>query len=263
MSEQPNDALYVYGIIRTGGNESSWGCLGLENNQVFILSAGELNILVHKCKAKAYVSEYPEKIKELIVEHNNVLEEAGKGFGNVLPFSFNTIVQGKNGKSAEDDLKEWLKERQDKFKQLLDHVNGKREYGIAFFYDRKKWIDEIRAQASYPIGKTAGINYLLKGKQEYEIKDNLIRKIQRRMQEVHDAIKPKVCEIKIVQPKVRLMNKEEDLLMNISILANEQELNEVKQFLSKNMNQEDYRFIGPFPPYSFVISNEASVDKNG
>lgn len=261
MPEQLNNALYVYGITKE--NEHNWICLGLERNQVFIIPAGELNVLVHKCEAKPYAPKDPKKIKELVVKHNDVLEQAIKSFGSVLPFSFNTIVQEKDGKTAEENLKGWVKKEEEKFIQLFEKVNLRKEYGIKFFYDRKKWIEEIGAQSIPLSGKSEGINYLLKGKQETEIKDKLIKKINGKRQEIFNAIKLKVQEIEIAQPKIKLMEEERDLLMGLSILANKQEFNEVKQYLLENRNQRDYRFAGPFPPYSFVIIDGINAGENG
>lgn len=255
MPEQLNNALYVYGVIEGKGNEHNWACKGLECNQVLLLSEGKLKALVHKCEAVPYIPKDPEKIKELVIAHNNVLEKAAENFGGVLPFSFNTIAKEKDGKSAEENLKNWLKKEENNLKQCWEKIKERKEYGIKFFYDRKKWIKKIKMQTNGPIGKSSGINYLLKGKQEYEIKDKLIKKINEKKQEIFDAIKTKVQEIKNVQPKVKLM-EERDLLLCISILANEKQFNEVKQYLQENINEEDYRCAGSFPPYSFVDSVE-------
>lgn len=253
MQEQSNTALYVYGIVikENQPNEIFIG-FGLEGNHVFLLSEGKLKAIVHKCKAKPYAPKDPEKIKELVVAHNNILEKAIESFGAALPFSFNTIIQEKDGKSAAQNLKDWLKKEEKNLEQSWEKVKGVKEYGLRFFYDRKKWIEEIKAQTISPGGKSSGINYLLKGKQDYEIKNKIINKINEKKQEIFDKIKNKVQEIKNVEPKTELMEEKRDLLLCVSVLANGQQFGEVKQFLWKSMDNEDYRCAGPFPPYSFV-----------
>lgn len=253
MQEQPNNALYVYGIvIKENQSNLRFIGLGLEGNWVFLLSEGKLRALVHECKAEPYAPKDSEKIKELVVAHNNILEKAMESFGGVLPFSFNTIIQEKDGQSAAQNLRNWLKKEEKGLEQSWEKVKGMKEYGIRFFYDRKKWIEEIKAHTNSPSGKSSGINYLLKGKQEYEIKDKVIKKINEKKEEIFDKIKTKVQEIKNVQPKTELMKEKRDLLLCVSVLANEQQFDEAKQFLQGNMDEEDYGCAGPFPPYSFV-----------
>lgn len=250
MQEKLYNALYVYGVIKT--EESSWPCTGLEGNQVLIISGGKLKALAHPCEAKLYAPADLENIKKMIIEHNNVLGTAMESFGSVLPFAFNNIIREKEGKSAEENLKDWLRKEEKSFEQLLEKIKGRKEYGIKFFYNRKEWIKEIRAQSGTISEKGSGISYLLKGKQEFEIKDKLIKRLNEKRQELFNAANSKVNEIKIAQPKVKLIEDKKDLLVAVSVLANNQEFDELKQFLQNNISQEDYQCAGPFPPYSFV-----------
>lgn len=244
-------SLYVYGVIEAE-EKPKWTGTGINNEQVFIISEGKMGALVHRCKAEPYIPKYAKEAQELVIAHNNVLEKAAKGFGGVLPFSFDTIIQEKEGRSAEENLKNWLKEEAKRIEQSWERIRGMNEYGIRIFYDRKRWVEGIRLQNKNISKKGDGINYLLKRKQDYEAKDMVINKIKERRQEIFDKIKAKVKEAKIVESDIKLMEEKRDALMNISLLATEQQFKEVEQFLQENISKEDYRCAGPFPPYSFV-----------
>ena len=71
-----SNALYIYGIVKNGLNFKYNG-IGINGESVYTLKQGDFSALVHDCEEKPYISEDPNKIKELILIHNNILN--GKG----------------------------------------------------------------------------------------------------------------------------------------------------------------------------------------
>lgn len=260
-------ALYVYGIV-VKENPADWKEAGIENNQVFAVSLGKLHALVHRCEAKAYQSNNVEKVKEWVLAHNNVLEKAKENFGAVLPFSFDVIVQEKHGKNAEENLKEWLGKEEKKIEQLWIKIKDKEEYALKFFFDHKKWFDEIKAKDNNNSSVNStnekngdGISYLLKERQKSEIKDKVIKRIINKREELFKEIKAKVQEIEVIKPKVRLFEEKRDVLLCLSVLADKKQFHQVKEYLQKNMDKEDYQYAGPYPPYSFMESLDGESGK--
>ncbi len=240
------NSLYLYGIIKA--EEPNWADAGTGKKQIFIISEGKLGALAHLCDGGPYAPKNLAEVKELILAHNNVLEKAARAFGGVLPCSFNTVIQEKEGKTSEENLRNWLKAEAGKIELLWERVKGAGEYGIRIFYDRKKMAGKTEPQNE----KNQGINYLLEKKREYQAKNILIGKIKDKKSETFDKIKAKVKEAKIVQ-SAEFIKEEKDILLNISVLANGEQIGEVRQYLQESAGEDGYRLVGPFPPYSFAL----------
>ena len=163
-----NNAFYVYGIVKSG-LDSDLNEEGLIGKKVYLLSTGKFSAIVHECEEKAYTNENPEKIKEMIIAHNRILDKAMKDFAGVIPLSFNTIIKsGEN--SARFNLKKWLSDDEEKLEKLWSKVKGKKEYGIRAYYDQEKLLQETSADKEIKKieknmeGKAEGLRYLLQGK---------------------------------------------------------------------------------------------------
>ncbi len=252
MQEGSNNALYVYGIV-IGENRPDWSSIGIDDNQVFLSNMGEIKALVHRCNTRPYNSESPEKVKEMVLSHNAVLENAGEMFNGILPFSFNTIIHEKENKSAEENLKDWMGKEEKKLKQIWKKIEGMKEYGLKFFYEPEKLIPEPEEQKSDNLnGKGDGIRYLLKAKEAYQRKDNLIRKVEEKRQEILNIIQTQIKDVKICQPRIKLLEEKKDLLLSVSVLCNEQQFDDVKKIFERSLDSEDYVYTKSFPPYSFM-----------
>ena len=164
----PNNAFYVYGIVKFGVDMDLYG-EGLKGKEVYLISGEKFSALVHECKEKVYTDENPEEIKELIVAHNKILDQAMKDFEGVIPLSFNTIIK-KGKSSARFNLKKWLEDDQERLEQVWDKVKGKKEYGIRVYYDKERGLREVSVTAEIKElekgaeGETPGLRYLLQGK---------------------------------------------------------------------------------------------------
>src|SRR3989344_6679326 len=107
----PNNALYLYGIVKS--YDKNWKARGIKGNNIFLINNEEFSAIVHTCDEKPYISDDPAEIKDLILAHNEVLDKAINDFGGVIPLSFNTIIKTsaseKDKRSSEENLKNWLK----------------------------------------------------------------------------------------------------------------------------------------------------------
>ena len=105
----PNEALYLYGIVKNA-YDIDWAMQGIDRKPVFTVTEGGLSAMVHELGEKPDLPTDVVKVKEQIIAHNEVLSKAMEDFGGVAPLKFGTVIVSKNGKSASDNLKEWLKE---------------------------------------------------------------------------------------------------------------------------------------------------------
>lgn len=250
-----DNALYVYGIVKF---EFDLGLRskGINGKGVYLMEGGKFSALVHDCEGKPYTSEDPNKIKELIIAHNKVLDIAMRNYGGAIPLHFNTII--KKGKiSAQYNLKKWLEDDEDRLEKIWDKVKGKREYGIRVYYDRDKLIHESRKglevrEMNILKGKGQGLTYLLRGKIKSEVNEILQKKINKFKQHFYKDIKKIIDDIVVNVSRIAI-DEEKDLLLSVSILINEEQIDDVKEVLRRKEEEGLLSNLsGSFAPYSFV-----------
>jgi len=257
-----NNALYIYGIIKS--YDKNWKENGMKGNNVFLINEGEFSAIVHCCNEKPYNPANPDEIKDLIMTHNEVLDKSMKDFGAVIPLSFNTIIKTSNKKTAEENLRNWLKDNEEDLINIWNQVNGKEEYGIRIYYEKEKLLkkikefDKIKQLQQKTQIESAGIAYLLKGKIKDETNQIAQKQIFEYKQKFYDDIKNLVSDIVINQSKI-LLDEEKDLLFSISILVNKEQIQKVKSYL---INSNFYfNIAGAFAPYSFVNTQKSLISE--
>lgn len=256
----PDTALYVYGIAKFGF-ELDWKEAGIEGKNVYTVSEDGFSALVHSCEEKPYMSEDPDKIKELIIAHNRVLDRAIKCFDGVIPLHFNTIIK-KGENSPQEHLKKWIKDTKEKLEKAWDKIEGREEYGIRIYYDKEKLMQEVSSSREIENiqsqeGKGLGLNYLLQSKAKTEINEIVWDKVNELKSKFYGDIKNVAANLKI-NPSRIFIDEEKDLLLSLSILLDKQQINKIKRCLEQKADEDfSFQLTGPFAPYSFV-ENEAA-----
>ncbi len=251
-----NNAFYVYGIVKFG-IDLELNEKGLAGKEVYLISHGKFGALVHDCIDKPYTDEDPEKIKELIITHNQILDKAMGDFEGVIPLSFNTIIKG-GGNSARANLKKWLDDDEERLEKLWNKVKGKKEYGIRIYYDKDNLLREVSDDEDVKkieknmAGKTPGLSYLLQGKAKSKKQEIFQNKTNELKKKFYEEIKKAAEEIAINPSRISL-EEEKELLLGLSVLIEEKKADKIKEIL-KEKEQEGFSFhlAGPFAPYSFV-----------
>lgn len=251
----PNNALYVYGIVK--GLDPEWKNIGLNRENVYTINQGKFSALVHDCGEKPYISEDPAKIKELIITHNMILNRAMENFGGVIPLSFNTIIK-KGEDSSQDNLKKWLNDNKERLEKKWNKIANKKEYGIRIYYEKSKLIQEasnnieIKEIEENLQRKSKGLSYLLQQKTKSKTNEIAQKKIIQFKQKFYGDIKKLTDNIKVNISRISI-DEEKDLLCSLSILVDRQKISEIKQVLEKKTsNGFSFQLAGPFAPYSFV-----------
>ena len=257
----PDDALYVYGIVKLGF-DLDWREAGIEGKNVYTISECGFSALVHDCEEKPYMSEDPNKIKELIIAHNKILDRAINHFDGVIPLHFNTIIK-KGGNSSQYNLKKWLNNNKERLEKTWDKIKGRGEYGIRIYYDKEKLIEEVSNSEEIKDietnreGKGAGLSYLLQSKAKTKINEIGWDKVNGFKKKFYDDIKKVTANLKITPSRI-FIDEEKDLLVNLSVLADNQQINKIKGFLEQKIgNGFSFQLVGPFAPYSFVENETA------
>lgn len=250
-----NNALYVYGIVKSGLNLKYIG-KGLYGVNVYTIGEGKFSALVHDCEEKPYNSEDPNKIKELIISHNNILNIGIEDFGGVIPLHFNTIIKNSDN-SSRHNLKKWLNADKERLEKIWDKVKGKKEYGIRIYYNKDKLRQKVcdskeikEAEVSLE-GKGKGLSYLLQEKAKSKINELVQNRINKLKQRFYNNIK-KITEDTNLNNSRIFINEEKDLLLSLSVLTDKQQTDKIIKILDKKRNYFSFQLAGPFAPYSFV-----------
>jgi len=252
-----SEARYLY-CIADSSEELNLGKIGIDESQVYTIPYQDMSAVVHNCNAEPYKSEQKEQIKAWIISHQKVVDTASEKFGTVLPTSFDTIIKGDQGKSPEENMKDWLKDNHENLKQKMDKVKGRAEYGVQIFWEPKligekltNENEEIQRINQQIKKKGAGAAYLYRQKIENILKKEVEKKADAIFKGFYERIKIGVDDIRVEKTK---STSGGEMLMNLSCLANKfqaknlgvalEEINKLKGF--------SVRFTGPWPPYSFV-----------
>ena len=256
----PQSAMgrYLYCVVEAG-EKMSFGKIGIEGNEVYTIPYEELSTVVHNCPAEPYKSEDKEIMKNWIMVHQSVIDQALERFGTVLPLGFDTIIQGNETTSPEENMKNWLKQDYDNLKRKIEKISGKAEYGVQVFWDPKiiaknviEESPEIKKLNEEIRSKPKGIAYMYKQKLEDLVKKEMEGKADQDFKEFFERIKPYADDLKV--EKTKKAEDERQMLMNLSCLLPKEASKKLGDELEKISNMEGYsvRFTGPWPPYSFV-----------
>jgi len=258
---EPGDAegMYLYGIIR-GGMDFEFGPMGIEGEVVYVLQGGEVGAVVHDCSARPYESSDEETVKRWLLAHQNVIDQAWKQYGVVIPTAFDTIIAAEEGRTPEETLKAWLDDTREDFMAKLDKFTAKAEYGVQVFWDAPAMMetisrenDAVRKLTADIQAKSKGSAYLLRQKLETVMKKELETKADHYFREFYQSIKGCASEVKIEKTK-KLEDPARQMIMNLACLLPREESKVLGLELERIHEMACFfvRYTGPWPPYSFA-----------
>jgi hypothetical protein len=259
---------YVYGValsrkgVRLGEN-------GIEGSQVYTIPYKNLCAIVHNCPTEPYQSNDGEVVKGWVRSHQQVLDEAKKRFGTVIPLGFDVIIKPKDEATSPDQVvRAWLKEDYDKLCTVMEKIQGKDEYGVQISYDAKV-MSEFIAQQSQEVRnikekmapRSAGMAYMYKQKLEKVVKSEMERFADKWFKDFYERIRRHTDDI--VVEKTKKLSRSKVILLNLSCLVAKDRVESLGQELEKINNRKGFsvHFSGPWPPYSFVAKPTSSDAK--
>jgi len=258
MVMAPVEGRYVY-CIADSAESVHLGKIGIDGNEVCTVPYNNICALVHKCNAEPYKSDDPEVVKSWVVSHDRVIQTAWEKWGNVLPINFDTIIKEVSANSAEQNLVTWLAGEYEGLRNVLQRVKNKVEFGIQISWDPKgvaqqimRTNKEIQKMESEIAGKSKGLAYMHRQKIEGLLKQQMETSADEYFREFFGRIKKLVDEIKI--EKTKKAENGLQMILNVACLVERDRSQDLGQALDSINSLENFsvRFIGPWPPYSFV-----------
>jgi hypothetical protein len=252
-----SEARYLYSVARTG-QESRLGCIGIKENDVYIVPYKDIAAIVHACEAKPYHTEDKKLAEEWILEHSYVIDQATKMFGTVLPFSFDVIIKG-----DDNAVVDWLCRDYEKLAGELMRMQGTAEYSIQIYCDHaclEKLVlahnPELMDLKSRIEKEPKGKAYLLKRNLDLKLKDLTYSESGRLVEQFFSEIKPLAEELKAVGKSSWTADKYRDkkLLAAFCCRVSHEAVKMLGEVLEEINGKEGFyvRFTGPWAPFSFV-----------
>jgi len=248
------EGRYIY-CVAEKGKMDTFQEQGIENNPVYAICQGDLCAIVHDCPAIPYISKDKEQVIIWVKAHQKIIDATYAQLGNVIPFTFDVIIKGKN---PEQLVMEWLKRDEEELKKKIERTKGKQEFGIKIFLNKEhitttidmnnKEIQEIKENI-----KTAkiGMAYFHKQKIQKIVERESEKYAALYFKEVYNQIIPLTYDIKVEKTQ-----KQDDTIMilHASVLVKKEDVQMLGAILEHINKKQGFsvEFTGPWPPYSFT-----------
>lgn len=250
--------LYIYCIAK-GDREELLYLHGIGGAPVWALAYQEFVVIAQECKPKPFASEDQKVLADWLLIHQNIVDLAWERYETIIPFGFDTIIVPTNGKSARQNLNDWLEKESAELERKLEYLKNKAEYGVQVIWDPTAILPRIREQDAEIQhlekeirSKPAGVAYLLQKRLEDLIRQRLETAADMYFKAFYQQIRECVEDIRV--EKVRKEELPKQMILNVSCLQKREETAAIGAVLEKigQIPSFDVRFTGPWPPYSFV-----------
>ncbi len=184
-------------------------------------------------------------------------------YGSVIPFKFGTIF------NTEDSLRTFIANYSESLTENLNHINGKEEWGVKIYCDRKalsQQIDELSEEAAslekQIMDSSPGKAFILKRKKTELVENEMDRLCNVYGQNYYDDLK-KLSEstnFNNLLPK-DYTERQDDMILNAAFLVDKTNVaeftNTINLFGEKDRNSGFLiEATGPWPPFSFISIKE-------
>jgi gas vesicle protein GvpL/GvpF len=242
--EDSTRAKYVYCIIRSA-EPRRFGAIGLgsEPTEVSTISFREI---------AAVISDTPEEIldatRENVLAHERVNETVMRSF-TVIPMSFGTVFK------TRDDIVELLRGAYDAFRDVLEKMQDKVEFGLKVLWDRDVMVREIEnddediRRLKNEISTVPGSTYFARMQYGRQIEAAL----QARSDQYVADIFAQLRDVSVAARANKPIG--EKMIMNAAFLVSRDKETafdaKVKE-VGALYDKLNFRYTGPWPPYNFV-----------
>lgn len=240
--------IYSYAIIDSRVNIEE-PISGLEGAGVYNLYYRDIGAVVSK-----FINQIKEINKDDVLKHEEVIERLMENF-TVLPVRFFTTFD------REEEVLVMLKEYYHDFKENLDRLRNKVEFGIKVIWPadmiKQRIIDAYnKGKINIVTSEDARVKTFVKAKfEKYKIDKEFQEEANRCVVVVDDYFGKTACEKKLQKLQT------DELLLNAAYLVEKEKQNEFKQAfeqLKSAPSDLKYLFSGPWPPYNFITLTKST-----
>jgi plastocyanin len=266
------EGFYVYGVRKSLGASSEFLTKGIdEKGGVFTRTFQGLEAIVSKVSLEEFDSETIQIkaqndlhwIKEKAVIHEAVIEEAMRNDGEILsliPMKFGTIFKDEKG------LRETLNKDHEQFKETLEKLEGKQEWGVkAYLTDQPIFEQAVKENNAAIQKKAEEIAALPEGMaffMEEELTEAISREVDKELNHVVEGLYESLSRQAESSVQNHILGREltgrrEAMVFNAAFLVEGGKIEEFKE-AARKIEQEirnkglDLEFNGPWPAYHFA-----------
>jgi gas vesicle protein GvpL/GvpF len=240
---------------------------GVRGAPVERVEAGGLATLVSRVPLAEFAEEPLRRnlndlawLERVAREHEAALERVLED-ATIVPLRICTIFEDESG------VARMLAERRSALDAALGALAGREEWGVKLLVDRAAL--EAAAEERVPPeegleGRSAGGAYMLRRRQERQLRDVADRLAGELAEDVHARLQDWASDAVVNRPQNRdLSGHEGDMLLNAAYLVERAKVDQLRELVVEL--QERHRDLGarieltgPWPPYNFVPRAEAA-----
>ena len=245
--------IYTYAIIDSKERLCDY-IIGIEGAIVCNIAYRDIGVVVSK------LGEQIQNItKDHVLKHEEVVEKLMGNF-TVLPVRFLTQF------SREEDVLLMMQEFYNDFRENLDRVRNKIEFGIKIIWSgetiRNRIIDAYkRDNANIAIADSSPAKNFVKEKfEKYKIDKEFAKEAEKCIALIVDFFSRFIAEKKLEKLKT------DNLLLSASYLVEKERQEDFKEaFERARRTLSDLKFLlsGPWPPYNFIVLTKKTDMFNG
>ena len=253
-------ALYLYCVVPATGAMPAFSSPALDGGPVHAVRHRDLAALAHGCAPEPYQGS-EEEVRGWIAAHNAVVEEAWESAASVLPMSFDVIVRGDAGRSAEANLSGWLLEHHAGLRGRLQALEGRAEVGVQVIWHIETQPGSGPADTQTPVSPARGRDFFVRQQFQRQARAQFERKAEAACRRYCENLAPLADDMQVNKPRPV---QGRQMVLNLSLLVARPAISRVGEYL-EGVSLEpgvEVRFTGPWPPYSFAGAFGA-VDNHG
>jgi hypothetical protein len=196
-------------------------------------------------------------------DHETVLERALED-GTIVPLRICTIF------ADEEGARHMLTEQRSALGTALDALVGRQEWGVKLTVDRAALEAAARERAPDAFeeeleGQTAGGAYMLRRRQERQLREAADRLAGGLAEDVHARLQDWATDAVVNPPQnPELSGHEGDMLLNAAYLVEEAKVERLHELVAELRERHRelgarLELTGPWPPYNFVPRTESAL----
>lgn len=267
-----DDGRYLYCAVGLNGDDPTFEAQGVDDESVRLLAIDNIGVVLHDCES-LYDTDDMDLVRKWVLQHQQVVDEAGEAFGTPLPFQFDTILTG-----TDDRVREWVQEEGEILSQHLDTLAGHWEYRIELRRDESTLTEELEAgdERLNELGAEiddadSGTQYLLEKQYDQRLTDLQRERRAERSAALEDRLTDLAHAVNKLGDQTTLDDERETDGMEtqarftvLAATAQEETIGELLDEIAAESGVE-VRFTGPWPPYSFApaIGGEDAAEQSG
>ena len=263
--EEPTWGLYLHALAPADGL-AELRCAGVDGRPVELVRAGEWVAVVHRCPGP-YAGERREQLVQWVRQHHEVVEQAARLAGDVIPVAFNTVVR-RAGQEPVKTLSQWMEDHGAQLRAVWRRVAGCQEFGVQLLREpiaaqealvaEQEELGQLHRQAG---ASGPGTAYLLEQELQQKLRQAAQEQAASQARRLMEQLQAWCRELR--QEPLRPVEEGLEMVAHFSCLVPRPSGRAFVDALQAMELLPGYclRTSGPWPPYSFVALGEPGEDE--